>query len=79
MKKERRGRPRTERARKFERLAYKLGVKLGTAYHYIAGTRPVAYSRSGYIIAELGGEVGIWCEHGYRVVKEALFAKATLD
>jgi len=72
------GRPRTARARKFEKLSVVIGCNLGTIYHYISGTRRASYETGQCLHKILGGGLDLWCMLGNKTIKKALFDAADL-
>lgn len=67
------GRPRTERARKFEKLGNLIGCSKGQSYHFINGTRKASYDTGKLLDLVLGGSIALWCELGRSGIKIDLF------
>jgi hypothetical protein len=67
------GRPMTNRARKFERLAMLLECSSSQAYCFINGSRKALYPRGKLLDRILGGGVDVWCNLGMAGIKADLF------
>jgi len=71
------GRPTTETARKFERLASAAEISLSQAYRIINGERGANFSTAKLLkfMWGSGGDVEFWMEPGNGTIKKRIFAE----